>query len=128
MTRRPKRQKTRVSKRSKWQEEPSDKKTQMTRRLKLQKDPCDKKTQMTRRFEWKKDPNYWKTKVTRRHMWHEEWKADRQTDRVLTGGQSLICWMTLLKNTFSLINWEDNNIGTTSLNMPKQWIKKFTVN
>ena len=91
--------------------------TQMTRRLKWQEDPSDKKTQRTGRLKWKKDPNYRKIQMTRRHMWQEEWVAERLTDRMLTDGHPPICWMPILKKIlklYSLSNWEDDNTSTTS--------------
>ena len=49
----------------KWHRDPRIK-TQMTRRLKWQEDPSGKKTQVARRPKWQKDPNVKKTKMTRR--------------------------------------------------------------
>ena len=125
-------EKTQMTGRSKWQEDPSDKKTYIARRLKWQEDSNDKKTQLTRVSKWQEDPSEKKTQMTRRpndkitqvekNTWQEECVAKRLTDimltdRMLTDGHPLICWMSILKNilkSFSLSNREDNNTSTNT--------------
>ena len=119
-----------------WQEDPIDRKTRVIRRHNSQH-PNDKKNQVTKRPKWQEhpklqqeqeEPNNKKTQVatrpTKTHLVRRVSGGKAYTiltDRTLTDGHPLICWISILKDLelYYISNQEDNNTSTTSWSIPQ---------